>query len=57
MEKVFMTKEQFAAVVTESAAVMYRVSKSILKLDCDCEDAVQEAGHSLRILKAIYTQK
>ena len=38
-----MTKEQFAAVVTESAAVMYRVSKSILKLDCDCEDAVQEA--------------
>lgn len=38
-----MTKEQFAAVVTESAAVMYRVSKSILKLDIDCEDAVQEA--------------
>lgn len=38
-----MTNEEFAKIVTDTAAVMYRVSKSILKRDEDCEDAVQEA--------------
>ena len=38
-----MTNEEFAKIVTDTAAVMYRVSKSILKNDEDCEDAVQEA--------------
>lgn len=38
-----MTNEEFAKIVTDTAAVMYRVSKSILKSDEDCEDAVQEA--------------
>lgn len=38
-----MTNEEFAKIVTDTAALMYRVSKSILKNDEDCEDAVQEA--------------
>ena len=38
-----MTNEEFAKIVTDTAAVMYRVSKSILKNDEDCEAAVQEA--------------
>ena len=38
-----MTNEEFAKIVTDTAAVMYRGSKSILKNDEDCEDAVQEA--------------
>lgn len=38
-----MTKEEFAKVVTDTAPVLYRVSKSILKRDEDCEDAAQEA--------------
>ena len=38
-----MTNEEFAKIVTDTADVMYRVSKSILKNDEDCEDAVQEA--------------
>lgn len=38
-----MTNEEFTKIVTDTAAVMYRVSKSILKRDEDCEDAVQEA--------------
>ena len=38
-----MTKEKFAEIAVDTAAVMYRVSKSILKNDADCEDAAQEA--------------
>ena len=38
-----MTNEEFAKIVTDTAEVMYRVSKSILKKDEDCEDAVHEA--------------
>lgn len=38
-----MNKEAFASVVLSSTDSLYRVSKSILKYDTDCEDAVQEA--------------
>lgn len=38
-----MTKEEFAQVVLDSTDSLYRISKSILKNDADCEDAVQEA--------------
>lgn len=38
-----MTKEQLASLITDTAPTMYRVSKSILKKDEDCEDAAQEA--------------
>ncbi|GFI60857.1 RNA polymerase sigma factor SigV [Clostridiales bacterium] len=38
-----MKKEEFAQIVKDTAPVMYRVSKSILKRDEDCEDAAQEA--------------
>ena len=38
-----MTNEEFAKIATDTAEVMYRVSKSILKRDEDCEDAVHEA--------------
>lgn len=38
-----MTKEEFAQVVLLSTDSLYRISKSILKNDADCEDAVQEA--------------
>lgn len=38
-----MTKEEFAQVVLDSTDSLYRISKSILKYDADCEDAVQEA--------------
>ena len=38
-----MTKEQLAKLITDTAPVMYRVAKSILKKDEDCEDAAQEA--------------
>lgn len=38
-----MTKEEFAQVVFASTDSLYRISKSILKHDADCEDAVQEA--------------
>lgn len=38
-----MTKEEFAQVVLDSTDSLYRISKSILKHDADCEDAVQEA--------------
>ncbi len=38
-----MTKEEFAQVVLDSTDSLYRISKSILKNDTDCEDAVQEA--------------
>lgn len=38
-----MDKEAFAGVVLSSTDSLYRISKSILKYDADCEDAVQEA--------------
>ncbi|MDE7183316.1 MAG: sigma-70 family RNA polymerase sigma factor [Lachnospiraceae bacterium] len=38
-----MDKEAFANVVLSSTDSLYRISKSILKNDADCEDAVQEA--------------
>ncbi len=38
-----MDKEAFANVVLSSTDSLYRISKSILKNDTDCEDAVQEA--------------
>ena len=38
-----MTNEEFAKIATDTAEVMYWVSKSILKRDEDCEDAVHEA--------------
>lgn len=37
-----MDKEAFASVVLSSTDSLYRISKSILKNDADCEDAVQE---------------
>lgn len=38
-----MTRDKFIAEVRESEAMLYHVSKSILKNDADCADAVQEA--------------
>lgn len=38
-----MNKEEFAQVVWEARDTMYRVAKSILKRDADCEDAVSQA--------------
>lgn len=38
-----MTKEQFAQLVLDSTDSLYRVSKGILRIDSDCEDAVWEA--------------
>ena len=38
-----MDKEAFAQVVLSATDSLYRVSKTILKNDADCEDAVQEA--------------
>lgn len=38
-----MDRDAFANVVLSSTDSLYRVSKSILKNDADCEDAVQEA--------------
>jgi len=38
-----MDKDQFTNLVLEAEPTLYRVSKSILKNDCDCADAVQEA--------------
>ena len=38
-----MDKEAFAEVVLASTDSLYRISKTILKNDADCEDAVQEA--------------
>lgn len=37
-----MDKEEFAQVVWEAQDTMYRVAKSILKKDTDCEDAVSQ---------------
>ncbi|MDE6435272.1 MAG: sigma-70 family RNA polymerase sigma factor [Lachnospiraceae bacterium] len=38
-----MDKEEFAQVILDATDTMYRVSKSILKKDTDCEDAVSQA--------------
>lgn len=38
-----MNKEKFAMEVLDAEETMYRIAKSILIYDCDCEDAVQEA--------------
>lgn len=38
-----MDKEEFAQVVWESRDTMYRIAKSILRRDADCEDAVSQA--------------
>ena len=38
-----MNKETFAGLVIDSTDSLYRVSKSILRNDSDCEDAVGEA--------------
>ena len=43
-----MNKEAFASVVLSSTDSLYRISKSILKNDADCEDAVQ-GGNRHRI--------
>ena len=37
-----MDKNDFAERVTAAEATLYHISKSILKNDCDCADAVQE---------------
>ena len=42
-----MDKNEFTGLVLEAETMLYRISKSILKNDFDCADAVQEA-----ILKA-----
>lgn len=38
-----MEKEEFAQVVWEAQDTMYRMAKSILRSDADCEDAVSQA--------------
>lgn len=38
-----MDKDKFTEKILEAETTMYRVSKSILLNDCDCEDAVSEA--------------
>lgn len=38
-----MDKNEFAEKVTAAEATLYHISKSILRNDCDCADAVQEA--------------
>lgn len=38
-----MDKEDFAKAVLEAETTLYHISKTILKSDTDCEDAVQEA--------------
>lgn len=38
-----MDKEQFTRYILEAEATMYRISKTILINDSDCEDAVQDA--------------
>lgn len=37
-----MDKEEFAQVVWEARDTMYRMAKSVLKSDADCEDAVSQ---------------
>lgn len=38
-----MNRDDFVEQVTAAEATLYHISKSILKNDCDCADAVQEA--------------
>lgn len=48
-----MDKAEFTQRVLQAETTMYRVAKSILMNDCDCEDAVQEA--ILRGYAKLYT--
>ena len=49
-----MTKEQLGALIMDSKDSLYRVAKSILKNDADCEDAVSEAiVHSFASLPSL----
>lgn len=38
-----MTKEELGELIIASTDDFYRVAKSILRINADCEDAVQEA--------------
>ena len=38
-----MTREEFAEKVLDSEAALYRISRSMLRNEADCEDAVQTA--------------
>ena len=42
MRKQIMTKDAFIREVRDAEAMLYHISKSILKNDSDCGDAVQE---------------
>lgn len=50
-----MTRDKFAAEVRASESMLYHVSRSILKNDADCADAVQEA--LLRAYEKLHTLK
>lgn len=50
-----MTREKFIAEVRDAEAMLYHVSKSILKNDTDCADAVQEA--LLKAYEKLHTLK
>lgn len=50
-----MTREQFIAEAKAAEAMLYHVSKSILKNDADCADAVQEA--LLKAYEKLHTLK
>ena len=42
-EKTAVNRDEFAERVVSAEAALYHISKSILRNDCDCADAVQEA--------------
>lgn len=50
-----MTREKFIAEVREAEAMLYHVSRSILRNDADCADAVQEA--LLKAYEKLHTLK
>lgn len=50
-----MTKEQFIAEIRDAETMLYHVSKSVLKSDADCGDAVQET--LLRAYEKLHTLK
>lgn len=56
-----MTKDVFIKEVRDAEAMLYHISKSILKNDSDCGDAVQEtilkAYEKLSTLKKILQKK
>ena len=47
-----MTKDVFIKEVRDAEAMLYHISKSILKNDSDCGDAVQECIESIGDLKS-----